>query len=427
MEDRHTQALQQSEDASSSTSTATNQKRRQFLRNFGGAALAVGSGLPLFATTDGVAWAQAPAPAAAGAAIDTPYNNLLVLIELKGANDGLNTVVPFRDPAYRSLRPRVSLEHDSLIALSEREALHPSLKPLMSLWEANELAIVQGLGYPNPNLSHFRSIEIWDTASRSEEYLDAGWLARTFAQFPAPRGFAADGAVVGSNDMGPLSGQGARTIALADTAQFLRTAKLAQAGEDQRNRALRHILGVESEIVHAANKLNTNYQFKTVFPSNNFGNQVRTAAQLVASRAGIGVIRLSLNGFDTHANQLGTHANLLRDLADGVTALKSALQELGRWDRSLVVTYAEFGRRPKENQSNGTDHGTANVHFALGGRVKGGLYGEPPRLNQLDGNGNLPFAVDFRSLYSTIISDWWGQDATKILNGRFATLPILRA
>jgi uncharacterized protein (DUF1501 family) len=400
--------------------------RREFLR---AAALGSFAAAPLFGTLNGVAWAQnaKPAVVANASAANSAYNNLLILIELKGANDGLNTVVPYNNPLYAKLRPRIALERNGLISLTEREALHPSLKPLHALWEAKELAIVQGLGYPNPNLSHFRSIEIWDTASKSEEYLDAGWLARTFAQAPAPAAFAADGVVVGSNDMGPLSGQGARTIALADTAQFLRTAKLAQAGRDERNSALKHILNVETEIVHAASKLNTNYQFKTEFPKSGFANQVRTAAQLVASKAGIGVIRLTLTGFDTHANQLGTQANLLRDLADGIAALKSALIELNRWDGTLIMTYAEFGRRPKENQSNGTDHGTANVHFVTGGRVNGGIYGEAPALDKLDGNGNLPFAVDFRSMYSTVISQWWQQDATRVLNGKFAPVAFLKA
>ena len=396
--------------------------RRKFLQSMGLAAAA-----PLAGSANGVAWAAVPSPANPSAN-SGPYHNLLILIELKGANDGLNTVIPFADPAYAVLRPRLAIARDQVLQLSEREGLHPSLKPLMALWEKKQLAVVQGIGYPSPNLSHFRSIEIWDTASRSEEYLDAGWLARTFAINPTPKSFAADGVVVGSSDMGPLSGQGVRTIALADTAQFLRNAKLAQASADQsgkQNLALKHILAVEQEIIHAAQKLNTNFAFKTEFPRTPFGNQVRTAAQLVASKAGIASIRLTLGGFDTHANQLGTQANLLTDLADGIAALKSALLELNRWDSTLMMTYAEFGRRPKENQSGGTDHGTANAHFVMGGRVKGGLYGEPPPLTRLDGNGNLPFAVDFRSLYASVIDQWWGGDAERVLGGKFRPLDLI--
>lgn len=394
--------------------------RRRFLQSLGALA-----GVPLFGQTGGVAWAAPAAATTSAAAVDTPYRNLLVLVELKGANDGLNTVVPFADPAYAALRPRLAIARDAVLPISERAGLHPSLKPLMSMWENKQLAVVQGLGYPKPNLSHFRSIEIWDTASKSEEYLDAGWLARTFAAKPAPAAFAADGVVVGSSDMGPLSGQGVRTIALADTAQFLRNARLAQPAGDGRNAALRHILSVEREIVHAAGKLNANFAFKTEFPRNAFGNQVRTAAQLVASNAGIACIRLTHAGFDTHANQLGTHANLLKDLADGIAAFKSAMLELDRWDRTLLMTYAEFGRRPKENQSGGSDHGTTNVHFVTGGTVRGGLYGEPPALTRLDGNGNLSFAVDFRSLYATVIDRWWAGDSTAVLGGKFDRLDFL--
>jgi uncharacterized protein (DUF1501 family) len=390
--------------------------RRNFLN-------AVGS-LPLIGGLHGVTWAAAEP--AANVAAATPYSNLLILIELKGANDGLNSVIPYANPLYAQLRPRLAIARDQVLQLDQQTALHPALQPLMPLWQGKELAIVQGLGYPNPNLSHFRSIEIWDTASKSEEYLDAGWLARVFAQTPAPRQFAADGVVVGSSDMGPLSGPGVRTIALADTAQFLRNARLAQLGTDQRNAALKHILAVENEIVHAASKLNANRVFKTEFPRNGFGNQVRTAAQLVASNAGMATIRLTLSGFDTHAGQLNTQANLLKELSEGIVALKSALTELNRWDSTLVMTYAEFGRRPKENQSGGTDHGTANAHFVTGGKVLGGLYGQAPELNRLDGNGNLPFAVDFRSMYATVIDKWWGLDSSEALQGKFTSLAYLK-
>ncbi|MCY7386742.1 MAG: DUF1501 domain-containing protein [Burkholderiales bacterium] len=393
--------------------------RRHFLGTVGS--------LPLMGSLNGVAWAAAPAATVSVPILPTPYSKLLVLIELKGANDGLNTVIPYANPRYTELRPRLAIARDQVLKFDEQTALHPALQALMPLWQNKELAIVQGLGYPNPNLSHFRSIEIWDTASKSEEYLDAGWLARVFAQAPTPRQFAADGVVVGSSDMGPLSGMGVRTIALADTAQFLRNAKLAQAGSDQRNAALKHILAVESEIVHAASKLNANRVFKTEFPRNGFGNQVRTAAQLVANNAGMATIRLTLSGFDTHAGQLGTQANLLKELAEGISALKSALTELNRWDSTLVMTYAEFGRRPKENQSGGTDHGTASAHFVTGGSVVGGLYGQPPELNRLDGSGNLPFAVDFRSMYATVIDKWWGLDSSRILQGKFAALDFVKA
>ncbi len=388
-------------------------KRRDFLQalGFGGFALAGFNSASL-------AWAAAPEGSA--------YRNLLVLVELKGGNDGLNTVVPYSDSEYYSLRPRIAVKRDEVLQLDSRMGLHPSLQPLMPLWTNRELAIVGGVGYPEPNLSHFRSIEIWDTASRSNQFLEQGWLARTFAVNPVPRSFAADGVIVGSNDLGPLAG-GERAVALANTEQFLRQARLAGPSGTSRNRALDHILKVEGEIVQAAGHLNADFPFKTEFPKGDFGNAVKTASQVVASQAGVAVVRLTLTGFDTHQGQPGTQANLLRQFSEGMIALKSALEEIKRWDSTLVMTYAEFGRRPKENLSNGTDHGTANAHFVLGGKVKGGFYGQMPQLRQLDGNGNLPFAVDFRGMYATALERWWGVASADALGGKFQTLDIVRA
>lgn len=365
------------------------------------------------------------APSVAAAAVN--YGNLLILVELKGGNDGLNTVVPFSDSAYYSIRPRIAIPRDQVLQLDARSGLHPSLAPLMALWESRELAIVQGIGYPSANLSHFRSIEIWDTASNSNDYLADGWLARAFTQAPTPRSYAADGVVVGSAEMGPFAGGGTRAIALTNTEQFLRQAKLAMPAGQARNAALNHILKVEQDIVQAAANLDGNHAFATEFPNTAFGNAIRTTAQVVASRAGVAAVKVTLNGFDTHSNQQGTQTRLLKDLGEGLVALKAALDEINRWRSTLIMTYAEFGRRPRENQSGGTDHGTANAHFVLGGRVKGGLFGLPPQLSRLDSNGNMPFAVDFRQLYATVLERWWGVDSGRPLSGRFATIDLLKA
>lgn len=238
------------------------------------------------------------------------YDKLLILVELKGGNDGLNTVVPYADTEYYRLRPRIAIRRDEVLQLDDRAGLHTK---------------------------------------------------------------------------------------------------------------------VESDIAQAAYRLGqAQYAFRTEFPRNEFGNSIRTASQVVDSGAGMAALRLTLNGFDTHQNQPGAQANLLGQLAEGLAALKSALIELNRWDRALILTYAEFGRRPKENQSNGTDHGTANVHFALGGQVKGGLYGAPPQLARLDGSGNLPFAVDFRSLYATVLERWWSVPAAPVLGGRFHMMSFIK-
>ena len=359
------------------------------------------------------------------AALAQPARKLLILVELRGGNDGLNTVIPFDDPRYAALRPRIAIAREQVVQLTPTTGLHPSLEKLKAIWDSKELAVVQGVGYPQPNLSHFRSIEIWDTASKSDEYLDAGWLARAFARHPSPAGFAADGVVVGAGAMGPLAGGSARCIALTDPAQFLRNARLARGEGESKNAALAHILRVERDVRASAEKITAGKRFETGFPAGFFGNAVNTAAQLAANESGVAVVRLSLGSFDTHANQLGTHANLLRQLAEGLTALRAALVETGRWNDTVIATYAEFGRRPRENQSGGTDHGTASAHLVMGGAVKGGLHGAAPALDRLDGEGNLAHAVDFRGYYATFLERWWGVDSKAILGGRFETLPIL--
>ena len=384
--------------------------RREFVRALGGAAV--------MAWRPGTAFAAGPAG---------NYNNLLILIELKGGNDGLNTVVPYTDSTYYSLRPRIAIAREQVLQLDGRSGLHPSLQPLMALWGSRELGVVQSIGYPSANLSHFRSIEIWDTASKSSEYLSDGWLARAFTASPVPRTFAADGIVVGSAEMGPLAGSGARALALTNTEQFLRQAKLAVTMGSSPNSALNHLLKVEQDVAQAASNLNNDYAFRAEFPNHQLGNAFKTAAQVIASKAGVAAVKVSHNGFDTHSGQQNVHARLLKELAEGMVAMRAAMQEIGRWDTTLMMTYAEFGRRPRENQSAGTDHGTANAHFVLGGRVRGGLYGLPPALTQLDGNGNLPFAVDFRDLYATVLQHWWGINSSTALNGRFTPVDVLKA
>jgi uncharacterized protein (DUF1501 family) len=384
--------------------------RRDFLRTLGAAGVTAVVPLPALGQRPGAS-----------------YDRLLVLVELKGGNDGLNTVVPYADPAYYGLRPALAVPREQVLQLDGRAGLHPALEPFMEAWKNRELAVVQGIGYPGANLSHFRSIEIWETASRSSEYLADGWLTRAFATTPTPRAFAADGVLVGGADLGPFAGAGTRAIALTDTEQFLRQARLAASAGQARNAALNHVLRVEQDIVQAAAGLNRNHAFGVEFPRTAFGNAVRTAAQVIASRAGVAAVKISLGGFDTHRGQLPVHGRLLGTLSEGLMALRSALIELGRWDSTLLMTYAEFGRRPRENMSGGTDHGTANSHFVMGGRVKGGIYGAAPDLAALDGNGNLPFAVDFRDLYATALQRWWGVDASRALGGRYAGLDILRA
>jgi uncharacterized protein (DUF1501 family) len=393
--------------------------RRHFLR--------AATALPLARTAAPFAAFGTARLAVAAAPAHADYRKLLVLVELKGGNDGLNTLVPYRDPAYYALRPKIAIASDQVVQLSDQAGLHPALAPLLPYWKNRQLAVLQGVGYPAPNLSHFRSIEIWDTASRSEEYVQDGWLTRAFATAPTPRSFAADAVIIGSNDLGPVAGSGTRAIALADTEQFLRLSKLAAPAAAARNKALAHILRIETDIVQAAGHLDGKPTFRTEFPAGGFGNAIRTACRIIANPSGVAAVRVTLSGFDTHANQPATQARLLGDLAAGLVALQSALDELGKWNETLVLTYAEFGRRPKENQNSGTDHGTANMQFALGGRVAGGMYGGAPDLTRLSNDGNPAYALDFRDVYATVLDRWWGVDSRAALGGRFAPVPFLAA
>ena len=390
----------------------------------------------LFATLTGTVllqahapgWAQASARRAASAA-----ERILVLIELKGGNDGLNTVVPYADDSYYQLRPVIGIKREDVIRLDAQTGLHPELKALLPLWEKGELGIVQGVGYPQPNLSHFRSIEIWETGSRSSEYLQEGWVARGLkAGLAGAANFTTEGVMIGGTEFGPLAG--ARAVSLNNPEAFVNQSRLAQGGQSgaaRGNAALQYLLQVESDINQAAQGLRGDkFSFATEFPAGAFGNGVRAAAQVVASQKGKGgvpVITLTLGSFDTHQNQPGLHANLLKQLAEGLAALKSAFTELDAWERTLVMTFSEFGRRPRQNSSNGTDHGTVAPHFVAGGAVRGGLYGQAPDLSRLDGTQNAGYSTDFRQLYATVARDWWGVKPDAVTRGHFEPLKFIRS
>jgi uncharacterized protein (DUF1501 family) len=324
-----------------------------------------------------------------------------------------------------------------VLQLDEQRGLHPALAPLLPLWQSGQLAIVQGVGYPDPNLSHFRSIDIWDTASHSTQTLSSGWLTRLLQQYPAGDAFASDGLILGSQTLGPLAG-GARAVVLRDAADFARQARLAQAMPGQAgSSALTHVLKVEADIRRAASDIGKmptaqqamgNAQDPGRIPDapGSFGRAVRTLLETLAGGSKVVIARLTLTGFDTHAGQAGTQQRLLAELAEGLAALQAGLAAQGRWDDTLVMSYAEFGRRPKENGNQGTDHGTVNSHVVLGGRVAGGFYGQAPQLAGVS-DGNLPYAVDFRQLYATVCERWWGKPAAGVLGGQFRPLPLLRA
>jgi uncharacterized protein (DUF1501 family) len=367
--------------------------RRDFL--FGAGALSV-------ALASRTAFADQAAP-----------QRVLLLVELKGGNDGMNTLIPYADPKYRELRPAIGVQRDKVIQLDEKVGLNQKLEPLMESWKARDLAIVQGVGYPYPNRSHFRSIEIWDTASTSSQTLSVGWVAQAFKTSTLARGAGVDSIVIDTNAL-PVTGPELRTIVMQDAENFLRaaqTVKDTSGLQDGGNPALRHLLDVRHEVNAAAvglrEKLHDSPAPAYAYQDPAFGRQLDLATRILMARVPVVAIKVSLNGFDTHANQVPTQERLLGILASDLAVLRKNLIAADLWKHVTVLTYSEFGRRARQNASGGTDHGTAAPHLVMGGSVKGGLHGAYPSLADLQ-DGDLRYSVDFRTVFSTLAQGCWG-------------------
>lgn len=357
------------------------------------------------------------------------FPRTLILVELKGGNDGLNTVIPYSDNQYYRLRPDMAVPRDQVLVLDDVTGLHPALEPLMRAWRAGDMAIVQGVGYPRPNRSHFSSIEIWDSGTGRTGQADKGWLSWLLPHLPGADAFVADG-ITFDQRSGPLAG--ARVLDLRDPRRFLEEAGglRAERGRATGNPALRHLFEVEQRIESSARALKErvlriDLPQQARFPRNSFGRELEIAARVVAASVPVPVIKVSLGSFDTHARQSGRHRQLLGQLADGLEALRATLMVTGQWQDVLVMTYSEFGRRVASNASHGTDHGTAAPHFLLGGRVRGGQFSQMPSLNDLD-NGDLKFTTDYRSIYATIARDWFAMGQSLLPGSAFKPIPLLK-
>ena len=339
---------------------------------------------------------------------------ILLLVELRGGNDGLNTLVPYADARYRELRPRLAVARDHVVQLDERVGLNHKLEPLMEAWKAGDLAIVQGVGYPYPNRSHFRSIEIWDTASASNQTLSEGWIAQAFRGTTLAKGAGVDSIVIDTNAL-PSTGPELRTIVMQDAEAFLRQAQSVKspAGmSDNGNPALRHLLAVRQEINAAAQGLSDKLRAapapaETYGQDFFFGRQLDLATRVLTARVPVVAIKTALGGFDTHANQTPVHERLLAFLATSLATLRRNLIAANLWSDVVVMTYSEFGRRAKQNASGGTDHGAAAPLLVMGGSVEGGLHGAHPSLSDLQ-DGDLRHVVDFRSVFATVAQGCWG-------------------
>ncbi|TNE97318.1 MAG: DUF1501 domain-containing protein [Deltaproteobacteria bacterium] len=332
---------------------------------------------------------------------------ILILIELKGGNDGLNTLIPFSDPLYTELRPSIGIKESEVLKLNSKLGFHPSLKFLHQSFKSNQLAILQGVGYANPNLSHFRSIDIWETATESEEYSDQGWLQQLSSKIGDGKELV-KGIIVGDNAFGPFRGATSEVLVMDNPKRFLRkNAKLNLYENKQVLPSLKHILDVENSLSKTIEELRTKTEKVELpemndLPQDQVAGMIKALLSVLAAGHHVPVFKISIGGFDTHTEQLNQHARLLSVLDQTFQSLEKGLKQIGVWKESTLLTYSEFGRRPAENGSRGTDHGTANVHFAMGGTVRGGLYGKQPSLSNLDGEGNMKFTTDFKSIYSEV-------------------------
>jgi len=360
-------------------------------------------------------------------------DRLLILIELKGGNDGLNTLVPYRDPLYARLRPRLALKGSEVLPISERFGVHTKLGRIKKLHDARELAFIQGVGYPSPNLSHFRSIDIWETASGSQQFLEEGWAVPYIDALARP-GHATRALILGDSNPGPIRG----TLSPHLVVQSLERLRESKSDSQVASRSggpasLQHILRVERALVAGLSRIGRTRTDNPIrkIPKPQAVSRLARSAHDLLELLGDGhlapIMKLTLAGFDTHVNQLSTHARLLEDLDGTFALLAQGLKALGLWDKTLVMTYSEFGRRVEENRNGGTDHGTAGLQVVMGGAVAGGMvFGGAPDLQSLD-QGNLRYTVDFRSVYITLIRQWWRQELQGSLRGSgLSGLPFLK-
>ncbi len=371
--------------------------------------------------------------------------NVLAVLSLTGGNDFLNTVVPFTNPLYRDNRPNVGISEEDVLPINDCLGFHPAMAPMKRIWDQGKMAIVLGVGYPNPNRSHFRSMDIWHTCE-PDKIGTEGWLGRTIQALDPntenvltgvnfgrglPRALIKDGVPVAS--VGSLE-----TYGLLNGIE----------GERQRDRALEvfdrmyskaigssavvsYIRRTGYDAMKGADVLGTApalYSSSAEYSDSVVGQYLRNFAQVHLAGFGSRVLYTGApyNSFDTHANQPGIHSALWQDISRNVETFQDDLKEHEAADEVVLLIFSEFGRRAHDNGS-GTDHGTGGVAFVIGANVTGGIYGEYPSLddNELEDGGDLLHNVDFRSVYSTVIERWLGLDPIPIVGGNFEPLEIL--
>jgi uncharacterized protein (DUF1501 family) len=398
--------------------------RREFLRT--STLVALAPTVPAFLAET----ARATGPARDG--------RVLVVIQLDGGNDGINTVVPHADEGYARYRRALRLPKDRLLRINDEAALHPVMRDAAQLLESGRLAIVQGVGYPNPSRSHFKSMAIWHSANinipRAEKD-DAetraifGWLGQALDHGRHPADGAPDAVFVGTGALPPaLRSRRAVTSAMTrpeDSVLALKPAAAGPAASDDlaafvRRSTLDAYATSErmAEVLHARDT-------GTRYPSTGLAGRLRTIARLLKGGVGTRVFYTAQATYDTHLTQQQIHADLLGELSGALRAFLDDLAVAGMAERVLVLCFSEFGRRVQENGSQGTDHGTAGPVFLAGPMVRAGLVGQAPKLLDLE-DGDLKMTVDFRRIYAAVLEDWLGLPSRQSLAGTFEPLPLFR-
>ena len=346
----------------------------------------------------------------------------LILVELSGANDGLNTVIPIKDERYGELRPRIKIDRSKAFNLGNGLVLNSAMRSLDGALQAGDLAIMQGLGYPGQNRSHFKSIALWETGGDGTKSGKNGWLTEDIEQMTGSDQLDAHGISL-DGGMGIFASPSGVWLSMTSLGQFSTLQKKLVIPNQtlSSNPALSFVLdrahALNSSMQSISSKISRLRNKNLNINAGDFGKQASMAAYLIDAGISAPVLKLKIGSFDTHENQTWRHRRLLQDLSKGLSGLRRALIQSGHWDNTLIMTYSEFGRRAKENESGGTDHGTAAPHFLMSGSLEGGLWGIHPDLGNLT-DGDVKFTTDYRVVYDKILSDWFGLDKNRFQNYR---------
>lgn len=365
--------------------------------------------------------------------INPSHHKKLVIIQWSGGNDGLNTVVPFENDIYHRNRPTLRLSKKEVIRLTDDLGFNPALKSLQALFEEEQISIINSVGYPNPDRSHFRSMDIWQTGSGSDKYWSTGWLGR-YLDSNCGVCEKAHAAIEVNDDLSlALKGHQRNGFAIRNSKQLKRVtenrflnkiAKQPNHQEDNISYLYKTLIDTQSsaDYLYQQSKL---YPSNVTYPNTQFAKDLKQIAELLTADTETQIYYASLGGFDTHTAQKSTQTRLLTIYAEAVSAFMEDLKRHKMQDNVLVMTFSEFGRRVKQNASNGTDHGTANNLFLMGGNLKKpGFYNSAPNLSKLD-NNDLIYQVDFRNIYATILEQWLEVDSSIILQKRFKQMNFI--